>query len=151
MQAIRREAFEFLLNNGFDQKVNNNRRGQDMEFSAALRYTPYHCGENKDTYLTHYFGEERFSRESLKYLRTQAGHAMFDLAPYRYVYRSKYTSYYYFTFRTLLSLILAIFRTNKTYLIKEKLTLLKNLFLRKKDYQDLEAVIRNAKWNTIED
>jgi len=158
MQAIRKEAYMFFYNNGFEQKLlfrKDNKykyaRGQDIEFSLALRYTPYHCGFNKDTYLIHDFGTERLKIENIIDLKQQVGYALAIIAPYKYVFKSsKKTSYYYYLIRSTLSLLKVVFKENRKINLNEKYWILRTLILTKKDYQDLEKEIYNAKWNVLD-
>ncbi len=160
MFCVNKKCYEELFNNGFHQKLigrleNSDIKvvgGEDIEYSLALQYTDYKCYAVDNTFGIHYLGEDRLTKEKcLDYLIAN-GYINFKLAPLRYMckFPFKYiTSYYYFTFRTILAYLLKQEKYENIQFIinKEKLTTLKFLKTHKKEYQLFENEIRNAKWN----
>lgn len=156
MQVLRKETYEFLYKNGYKQKligrsVNPFAGGEDIEFSLSLRYTPYICAKNNESYGIHYLGEDRLNMYNLLKLKQASGFILATIAPYRYVYKTRFTSYYYYLIRTILAYFSTFLKINKVNSIRrtEKLEQIKTLILRKRNYQDLEKEIRNADWNIL--
>jgi glycosyltransferase involved in cell wall biosynthesis len=156
MQCVRKEAYLFLKEKGFKQKLIGRNKyskysgGEDIEFSLALRYTPYLCEENKKAKGIHYLEKERLNYKNVVKLKEDSGYVLSKVAPLRYTYKFKYfTSYYYYKIRTFLSFIKICFlsKEERELFFIEKKTLLKNLDYTR--YIEAEKEIREAKWNIL--
>ena len=155
MPCIKKEAYYFLQEKGFKQRLvgrssgeSKYNGGEDIEFSLMLGFTPYKCYDNLETKGLHFLGEDRLNFENLKELKKASGYILSIIAPYRYIKKPIFTyisSYYFYLGRSALSLLYSNFIKDieeREIFKTEKKILIKSLKEGKKDYQKLERFLR---------
>lgn len=160
MLCINKDCYLFLKNNGFKQMFvgrgeNGNlyASGEDIEYSLAVKYTNFSHEVTLKTFAIHYFDQNRLNFDYCFKIQKINGFTMSILGPLIHSSYPKFknkSSYYYFLIKNIISL----FKHEKTKEMDilyraEKYELIKNLIKNKKEYQNYEKEIKNAKWNIL--